>query len=220
MRMNKAARIIASIFGVLAGIPGIAYGIFETNQGNNSTNGIIIDAIGPNSKYWHGGEAPAISIVPNYLVTGIFAIIMSVFVITWAVAFIHVKRGWLIWVLLSIVQLLVGGGGAQIMLVPIVGIIASQINSPLTWWKLHLSKMIQSIFEKIWIWLLIISSFLYFLHYSIPIIIGLNGSFLGTNNSNIGLIIGYSAIIPFLFTIIIGFTNDKQRRMDLVEKMK
>jgi hypothetical protein len=212
--MNKATRIIASTFGVLAGIPGIAYGIFETFHGNVATNGIAINAMDPSIKMWRDGQVPALTIIPNYFVTGILAIIFSLIVIIWAVAFIQIKRGWVIWFLFSIVQFIVGGGTAQIMLVPLVCIIASQINSPLTWWQLHLSKRIRSIFAKLWLLFFIVSSLLYFLHYTIPIINGITGSFLGVNDPNLGLIVGYSAIVPFVLAVITGFANDSLRKTD------
>jgi hypothetical protein len=212
--MNKATRIVASTFGVLAGIPGIAYGIFETFHGNVATNGIVINAMDPSINLWHGGEVPALSIIPNYLVSGIMAIIFSLIVIIWAIAFIQIKKGWLIWFFLSIIQLLVGGGTAQIMLVPLVCIIASQINSPLTWWHKHLSIKLRSILAKFWFWLLIISSLLYFLHYTIPIVNGIAGSFIGMSEPNLGLIVGYSAFIPFVLAVITGFAFDSLGKTD------
>jgi len=39
-----AARIVASIFGVLAGLGGVTHGIGETLQGNMAPNGIMINS--------------------------------------------------------------------------------------------------------------------------------------------------------------------------------
>jgi hypothetical protein len=206
--LNKATRIVASTFGVLAGIPGIAYGIFEILHGNIATDSIAINAIDPTITIWKDGPVSALSIIPNYLVTGILSIIFSIIVIIWAIAFIQTNRGWIIWFFLSIAQFIVGGGTAQIMLVPLVCLIASQINSSLSWWQLHLSINLRKILARYWVWLFIISLILYFLHYTIPIVNGLTGTFNGMSDPNLGLIIGYSAIAPFVLTVITGFVHD------------
>jgi hypothetical protein len=67
---NRATRIVASTFGVLAGLLGIEHGYFETLQGNVAPGGMYILAIGPpcqTNKMWHGCE-PAMTIIPNFFV--------------------------------------------------------------------------------------------------------------------------------------------------------
>jgi hypothetical protein len=212
--MKNATRAVVSTFGVLAGLPGIAYGYFETLHGNVATSGIMIDAIGQANKMWHGGQAPALTLIPNFFATGILAIIASLIVILWAAAFIQTKNGGVVLILLSIVQLLVGGGVAQVILAIIVGTVATRINVPLTWWSTHLSVKLRRFLAKLWPWSFIASAMLYFIHYAIPFIIGIAGSFFGLNNQNLGLIVGYSAIGPFVLTVIAGFAYDSLRQTD------
>ena len=212
--MNKATKIVASTFGVLAGIPGIAYGYFEILHGNVATNSFTINAISPTFKLWQDGQVPAFTIIPNYFVTGILALLFSMIVIIWAVAFIQIKKGWLIWLFISIAQFIVGGGTAQIMLVPLVCIIASQINSPLTWWQTHLSLKLRKTLVKYWFWFYLFSSILYFLHYTIPLANGLTGSFFGIHDPNLGLIVGYTAIVPFVLAVITGFAYDSLNKFN------
>ena len=67
---NRATRIVASTFGVLAGLLGIEHGYFETLQGNVAPGGMYILAMGPpcqTNKMWHGCE-PAMTIIPNFFV--------------------------------------------------------------------------------------------------------------------------------------------------------
>lgn len=67
---NSATRIVASTFGVLAGLLGIEHGYFETLQGNGAPGGMYILAMGPpcqTNKMWHGCE-PAMTIIPNFFV--------------------------------------------------------------------------------------------------------------------------------------------------------
>lgn len=53
---------------------------------------------------------PAMTIIPNFLLTGILAIIMGIIVTIWSAAYIERKNGGLILILLSIIMLLFGGG--------------------------------------------------------------------------------------------------------------
>jgi hypothetical protein len=53
---NSATRVVASIFGVFAGLLGLEHGYFETLQGNGAPSGIMISAIGfpcQPEKMWH-----------------------------------------------------------------------------------------------------------------------------------------------------------------------
>jgi hypothetical protein len=56
-----------------------------------------------------GGE-PAMTIIPNLIVTGILTIIVGLLVAAWAGKYVDGKMGALVLILLSIVLLLVGGG--------------------------------------------------------------------------------------------------------------
>jgi len=76
---NSATRIVASTAGVLAGLEGIEHGSFETLQGNGTPGSIMISAMGPPcqaTRVWNGCE-PAMTIMPNFFVTGVLAIIVS-----------------------------------------------------------------------------------------------------------------------------------------------
>jgi hypothetical protein len=120
--MNKT-RVAASILGMFAGLGGGVYhGMGEVLQGSVAPNGIMIEA-------WPAmqlvaGE-PAMTIVPNFLLTGILAIIIGIIVTIWAAAFIGRKNGGLVLILLSIIMLLVGGG----IIPPILGVLAGIIGT-------------------------------------------------------------------------------------------
>jgi hypothetical protein len=147
-----ASGIIASVFGVLAGLGGITHGIGETVQGNVAPGGIVIDSWtrGPIATNMDG--EPAMTIVPNLLVSGILSIIVSLAVIVWSAVFVHRKNGGRVLVSLSIAMLLVGGGFGP----PIIGILAGVagcgIRSPLTGWRKRLPVNIQHLLAKVWPW--------------------------------------------------------------------
>ncbi len=149
----SATRIVASTVGVYAGLLGIEHGFFETLQGNVVTNGTVINAIGPQAGV--GGSEPALTIIPTFFATGVIAIIVSIIVIIWAAAFLQRRYAGLILILLSIVQLLVGGGLAPIFLGIIAGLVATRINKPLTWWHAHLPVTPRRLLAHLWPWSLV-----------------------------------------------------------------
>jgi hypothetical protein len=71
---------------------------------------------------------PAMTLVPNFLLTGILAIVMGIIVTIWAAMFIEHERGGLILILLSIAMLLVGGGLVPVLFGIAAGVIAAVLN--------------------------------------------------------------------------------------------
>jgi hypothetical protein len=55
--MNRATRIIVATLGTLFGLSGISHGFFETLQGNISTGGLFISAIGEAQRMWPHGNS-------------------------------------------------------------------------------------------------------------------------------------------------------------------
>jgi len=153
----SATRVVASTLG---GLLSLEYGYFETLQGNIAPNSLVINAIGPPCQpvtAWHGCE-PAMTIVPHFYVTGVLAIFVSIIVIIWAAAYIQNKRGGLVLILLSVVQLLVGGRFTS----PFFGVLASvagtRIDAPLGWWRAHLPASVPHSLAKLWPWSLVVYS--------------------------------------------------------------
>jgi hypothetical protein len=120
--MDKT-RITASILGIFAGLGGgVFHGIGEILQGSVAPTEIMIQAYP--AMQATAGE-PALTIVPNFLYTGILSIIIGVLVTIWAVLYIRKKNGGLILILLSIIMLLLGGG----IIPPIIGVIGGIIGT-------------------------------------------------------------------------------------------
>jgi hypothetical protein len=90
----------------------------------------------------------AITLIPNFLVTGILAIIVSGLVIIWSVKFVEKKYGVVILFGLCISQVLVGGAWV-IDIALITCILAFGIDRPLTWWRSHLSVPFRNMFIKL-----------------------------------------------------------------------
>ncbi len=156
--MNNATRAIASTLSIVFGISGMSHGFFEALQGNTPTGGMYISAIGEAQKMWPHGNEPAFTLLPNFLITGIAAMLVGLAIIIWSLGFVHKKNGATILLLLFVLLLLVGGGVAQILFFPWIWLVSTRINKPLIWWRKILPGKIQLPLGKRWRWCLIISS--------------------------------------------------------------
>jgi len=150
--MNKSLRVIISTFGAIIGLMGFEHGLGETLQGNVIPSGLMIPSW-PDSAFFNvlAGE-PAMTIIPNLLITGILAILVSLVYTVWAVLFVQCKHGGLVLILLSILMLPVGGGIFPPILGLLIGAGATRINAPLTWWRIHLSPGLRDFLQKLWPW--------------------------------------------------------------------
>lgn len=155
MKNAGATRAVASTLGVLVGLAGIEHGFFEVLQGNVTPSDIMIDAIGPAQRFWEYGTETALTIIPNFFVTGILAITVGLLVAIWAIAFIDRKYGAGVLLLLSIIQWLVGGGFAPIFMSILASVTATRINKPLRLWRTHLSVNLRDFLAKLWPWSII-----------------------------------------------------------------
>ena len=210
--MNRATRIIVSTLGVTLGIAGIDHGFFEALQGNVQTPGLFVQAIGPANRMWVYGTEDAFTLVPNFLLTGILAIVLSFAIMIWSIGFVHKKNGSRIFILLCFLLFLVGGGVAQVVGVILVWAMATQINSPLTWWRKVLSENVRKRLSPLWLFFLGIGSLLFL----IALEIAIAGFVPGINNpiqkqyicwSLLGIASG-----AYLLTCIAGFAHDIQAK--------
>jgi len=129
---TRTSRVAASVIGIIAGFIGAKHGYYEILQRNKPLNGILFDAVSGTSfsnlptSQWSGW--PAVTLIQNFLITGIFAIFVAVVVMVWAAFFVQRKNGGQTLILLSILMFLVGGG----FIPPLFGIIAGVISA---YWK-------------------------------------------------------------------------------------
>jgi hypothetical protein len=200
--LNSATRVEVSAVGVLCGLAGVEHGVGEVLQGNIATTGIVINAWQPASPLF--GVEPALTVVPNFLATGILAIIVSLIVTVWAVAFVQRKNGGVVFILLSIIQLFVGGGIAPLFPAIAAGVAATRINAPLTWWRAHLPVSVRDFLAKVWPFSLIAFSFLFSSLLLSRLVYG--------ENLNLIWILGYSVLGLIFLTVFAGFAHDIQRR--------
>jgi hypothetical protein len=126
---TSATRTVVSTFGLLAGLAGIEHGVGEILQGSVRPEGPVIESW-PDSKAFEilGGE-PALTVIPNLLVTGIAAVVVAAAVVIWSVRFVDRRHGGLVLILLCVLLLLVGGGFGPPLIGVIVGFGATRIGT-------------------------------------------------------------------------------------------
>ncbi len=215
---KNATRVNVSTFGVILGIAGIEHGIGEILQGNIAPSGIMIESW-PNSDLYEilSGE-PAMTIIPNLLVTGVLAIIMSLILIIWAVKFIQTKHGGTGLIFLSFVFLLVGGGVAGPLLIGItVGLVATRINSQFNWWNDLVSVEIRRVLSRIWPYSYVACVIGWFSLWPGVIILAY---FTGFQNSLLVYILALFSFATLLLTIFSGFSYDSFKNVLKYKQVK
>ncbi len=148
--IHKTTKTIASWLGALIGIGGINHGIFEMLQGSTPTPGLLIQAIGPMQRYWLYGTEEAFTIVPNFLVTGILAVLVGAAVIIWSLCCMHRQHAATVFILLCILLFLVGGGIGQVVFFTLIWLGATRIHGSLNWWKKALPEKIRPGLARVW----------------------------------------------------------------------
>ncbi len=205
---------MVSTIGALMGLAGIEHGIGEILQGNIAPKGIMILSW-PESAFFRivAGE-PAMTVVPNLLVTGILAILFSLIFLVWATVFVQRKNGGLILILLSIVILLVGGGFGPPLVGIIIGAVATRINAPLAWWRGHLSGGSRRYLGRLWPWSFIACVIAWLLLFPGSALLG---SFFGVDNPNLIPVLFFIALGFLLLTVVAGFAYDLQKQSDSLQ---
>jgi hypothetical protein len=156
--INRATRINVATLGAIFGISGMSHGFFEMLQGSKPTEGFLIAAIGESRRMWPHGNEYAFTLIPNFLATGIAAMLIGFAVIVWSTGFAHRKSGAFLLLLLFILLLLTGGGVAQLLFFPWICLAAARINSPLAWWRKVLPANTGLPVGRIWLWCLVLSA--------------------------------------------------------------
>ena len=203
---TSALRTTASVFGVYAGLLGMEHGFFETLQGNVATKGMKILAVGPPGLPFPFGHEPAMTLIPNFLLTGIFAMIFGLLIVIWAARFVQKKQGAVVLLLLSIILLLVGGGFGPITLLIAASIAAAKIDKPLIWWRSHLSTRSRLLLAELWPWFFVGALLYVPVEFTIGYIFGVK------NNPKLNLPLSYPLVGLFLLTLIAGFAHEIQRQ--------
>ena len=143
-------RVIVSTLGILLAVGGLDHGLFEALQGNAPTPGLLIRAIGPRQQMWTYGTEDAFTLLPTFLLSGIASIVLSLLIAVWAVGFVHRKHGSLVFLILSVLLFLTGGGVAQVVYFTLAFAVSLHIHKPVVWINQLLPKRSRGAFGRLW----------------------------------------------------------------------
>jgi hypothetical protein len=111
------------------GLAGVEHGVGEFLQGSVAPDELFIMS-------WPDAAAmdilsgePAMTLIPNLLVTGVLAVAVGLTVTAWSIWFAHRRHGGLMLIGLSVLLLLVGGGIAPPIMGLVVGAVAARIGT-------------------------------------------------------------------------------------------
>jgi hypothetical protein len=206
--VRSATKVTVVTFATVMGLAGVEHGIGEILQGSTAPAGLIFPSW-PDSAFFRivGGE-PAMTLVPNLLVTGILAILFSLAFLAWAVLFVERKKGELVLILLAVAMLLAGGGIFPPVIGILIGILATGINAPFAGRTAHPSAALRNFLGRLWPW-----SFGACVLAWLGLFPGINilGYFFGVNNPNYTVILIVLAFGTLGVTVFTGLTLDSQR---------
>jgi hypothetical protein len=148
------------------------------------------------------------TLVPNFLVTGILAMLAGLAIMIWSIEGLHRKHGATIFLLLFIVLVLVGGGIGQIPFFLLAWAVATRINQPLTWWRRTLPVSLRRVLAPLWSILLIASI--------LPILLALEIAIFGfvpgvtDADQMMNIVLGLLGIglLSFVLTALAAFSRD------------
>lgn len=207
----NATRVIATTLGVIFGLSGFNHGFFEFLQGNTPTGGLIIQAIGPAQRFWELGTEEAFTILPNFLVSGILSMLVGLAIVVWSLGFIQTKHGRTVFLGLFVLLFLVGGGIGQLAFFIPAWAFATRMDKPLAWWSKVLPRRLWPFLSKLWIIILVLSTFFILTGLEIAIF----GYFPGMTDTetiqNTGLTFVLVSALLNILAFIAGFGHDLRR---------
>jgi hypothetical protein len=205
----SAMRWVATIYGTLVGLAGIEHGIFEILQGDNPTTDIMINAIGEAYKFWLGSSERALTIIPNFLWTGILAVVFGIIVVIWATFFVERKYGASVMFILTITLFLVGGGFAPIFVSILSVAAATKISKPLSWWREHFPA--GNAFANLWPSILILFVIVFWSAVGIQIF----GLPLAADvTTNLMMVFSVLMIVLLPIAVMVGLAFDAQKNIE------
>ncbi|MFZ6026831.1 MAG: hypothetical protein ACOYYS_03865 [Chloroflexota bacterium] len=129
--MLKPLHFTGAFLGTYAGVLACQHGTFEILQGPVAPGGLMIQAIGPPCQpeaVWHGCF-PAMTLIPNLLISGYATLVAGLLVIRWSAFFLARRHGGLVLALFALLLLPVGGGFVPVLIGVVAGVAASRLDA-------------------------------------------------------------------------------------------
>jgi hypothetical protein len=155
---NRSTAFFVAILGAVIGVSGAIHGVHSILKGNTPTGGMLLTSIG------------AFTVVQNYLITGILAVVLGMAVVVWAIAFIDRKYGPVVFVALSVALFFVGGGIAEVAFILLTALLSTRIHHPLGRWQRAAGSRIGLALSRLWPYAFTLAFSVFLIGYSIWLI--------------------------------------------------
>jgi hypothetical protein len=208
---RDAAGITAGVYGIYAGVLGVEHGFFETLQGNAAPTHLKIYAVSPWELPFPFGHEPAMTVIPNFLVTGIAAMLCGLAIVAWSTRFLHGRRGGAVLALLSVILLLVGGGFGPISLLIIACIGASRIGKPLRMSRALIPRVLRRALARTWLWWLTASILWVPAEFAAGQILHLQNDHRQTL-TNLNLLLSYPMLGLYVLSLVAGIAAEIEKK--------
>lgn len=206
---TSAAGLVATTFGVLAGLGGLTHGVGEILQGNVAPEGLIINSWTQGPIATNMGGEPGMTIVPNLLLTGLLTVAISLAVVLWSALFVQRRRGGLGLIALSVAMLLSGGGFGPPLIGILAGVAGTRVGAPLTWWRTRLAPAGRRFLAALWPWVYALAALnALFLVVGSVLLVYL----FDLNNPDLFVNSFFFAILSIALAIVTGLAHDAQER--------
>jgi hypothetical protein len=198
--MNISTRIYVAILGTLAVLAGMAHGVFEILQGPVPTTDILT-------------RIGAYSVYNNYEAAGIGTLFIGLLLLSLTIFYIDRKNAPLLFLFLTTLFFIVGGGFAPVFGLLIAWAVATQITRPLSWWNTFFPKPLVKWLAKAWLTFLIIGFILLLLGIEIWLFFTPPGKSFQINwiDYLCWAFLGMGFMMQIM-TIISGFARDIEKR--------
>jgi hypothetical protein len=137
--MNRSTHAYVRVLGTALGLTATAHGIFELRRGNRATGSHLLTDMG------------AFTLITNYRATGIGTVAIGLMLSGWSLAHMRSRNGAPVFLLLSTLSFLLGGGIAQAPVSLLVWGAATRIDSSLSWWEQSLPPRARAAMAAAWL---------------------------------------------------------------------
>lgn len=132
--MASARRLTLSAMGAVMAVAAFEHGLGDALQGPVAPASIFIQSWPTSAFYRSLSGEPAMTLIPNLLISGIATMALSIALLGWVLAFVDRRYSAAVIAASSVALLLVGGGFGPPVLGLILAAAATKVRSPLRWW--------------------------------------------------------------------------------------
>jgi hypothetical protein len=189
-------RAITSTFGAIAGLSSMAYATAEALEGHAKPTAVFFTLNGQ----------PAITVLPDMLLTGLIGLCLSLAFTLCALFFAKRWQGGLAMLLIACLQIPFGAGLVRLFQAMIYSLVGTRINRPLMLWDAILRQPLRSQLSRLWPGSFIVCAILYVIHVLTGIVPSLTAAEpLRTVLISLG---GYGNLVFFLLMLVCGFARE------------